>query len=374
MYICPARNGADSKIRKMCMKKILIPLAAVAVALFAVGCDFYDDAQSRTGRLCVSFDESVSYLTKSNLSLPDTSNFLLNITDKSGKVIFDGKFGDCPESMIVSPGSYNIKVLSSEFIKPAFDTPQFGDEQCVVIPNGGSVNVKLLCTQLNCGIGLDVDSDFLTAYPNAVLFLKSVDGKLMYSYRETRMAYFKPGPVSVVMNDSGVDQILMSRDMAARDMLRVRIEVPGSKVPAPSGLSVSVDTSRVWLSGECVIGESYKGEDSEDAFTVAEARASVGEEDVWVSGYIVGGDLTSASASFEPPFESQTCILLGPRSSTVDKSACLSVQLPAGEVREALNLVENPNLLGKKVLLRGDLVEAYYGVPGMKNTSEYQIL
>ena len=356
------------------MRKMLILFATAVVFLFATGCDFYGDAQSDDGRLCISFDETVSYLTKSNLFLPDTSDFLLNIKDESGKVVFDGKFGDCPESMSVSPGSYNIKVLSSEFSKPAFDSPQFGDEQCVVVPDGGTVNVKLLCSQLNSGIALDVDSDFLTAYPGAVLFLKSADGKLMYSYRETRMAYFRPGPVSVVMNDSGTDQVLMSRDMSARDMLRVRIEVPSSKVPVPSGLSLSIDTSRVWLSGDCVIGESCKGSESDEAYTVAEARASIGEDDVWVSGYIVGGDLTSASASFEAPFESRTCILLGPRSSTVDKSACLSVQLPSGDVREDLNLVDHPDLLGKKVLLRGDIVEAYYGVPGMKNTSEYEIL
>lgn len=356
------------------MRKILILFASAAVLLFPEGCDFYDDPQSGKGCLCISFDETVSCLTKSNLSLPDTSNFLLNIKDKSGKVIFDGKYGDCPEAMSVSPGSYNIKVLSSEFSKPAFDSPQFGDEQCVVVPDGGIVNVKLLCSQLNSGIALDVDSDFLTAYPDAVLFLKSSDGRLMYSYRETRMAYFRPGPVSVVMNDSGDDQVLMSRDMAAREMLRVRIEVPGSKASMSSGMSLSIDTTRVWISGECVIGESYKGAESGDAYTVAEARASVGKDDVWVSGYIVGGDLTSASASFEAPFESRTCILLGPRSSTVDKSACLSVQLPAGDLREDLNLVDHPELLGKKVLLRGDIVEAYYGIPGMKNTSEYEIL
>jgi hypothetical protein len=98
-----------------------------------------------------------------------------------------------------------------------------------------------------------------------------------------------------------------------------------------------------------------------------------GEDDVWVSGYIVGGDLTSSSASFQKPFTSRTNIVLGPRSSTTDKSSCMSVQLPTGEIRENLNLVDNPSLLGRKVCLRGDIVDAYYGIPGLKNLIEYEL-
>jgi hypothetical protein len=99
--------------------------------------------------------------------------------------------------------------------------------------------------------------------------------------------------------------------------------------------------------------------------------SAAGEEDVWVSGYVVGGDLTSSSASFEAPFSSRTCLLLGPRSSTKERTSCISVQLPAGEVREALNLVDNPELLGRKIVVRGDIVDSYYGLTGLKNCSEY---
>ena len=49
----------------------------------------------------------------------------------------------------------------------------------------------------------------------------------------------------------------------------------------------------------------------------------------------------------------------------------MSVQLSAGELRDALNLVDNPGNLRRKVYLRGDIVDAYYGLPGIKNLSEY---
>ena len=115
-------------------------------------------------------------------------------------------------------------------------------------------------------------------------------------------------------------------------------------------------------------------DEEEDVMTVAQARSSAEKEDVWVSGYIVGGDLTSSSASFSGPFQSRTNLLLGPKSSTVSRDACVSVQLPSGEVRDALNLVDNPDVLRKRVCIKGDVVSAYYGIPGIKNTVEFQFI
>ena len=118
-----------------------------------------------------------------------------------------------------------------------------------------------------------------------------------------------------------------------------------------------------------MIGEQTFGSEST---TTQQARSSAGSEDVWVCGYIVGGDLTASSASFDVPFSSRTNLLLGPKSSTLNRDACLSVQLPAGDLRDALNLVDNPDMLGRKIYLRGDVVEAYFGLPGIKNISEYK--
>ena len=184
-----------------------------------------------------------------------------------------------------------------------------------------------------------------------------------------------------MLSDKGSDDVLMTRNLEARDMLVLKVGVAasgnaGGNVAGRSGsLSVSVDTTRNWMTGSYVIGGKNDdgGSGVRDALTVSEALESIGDQDVWVSGYIVGGDLSSASASFEKPFSSRTNLLLGPRSSTVDKDACLSVQLPSGELRDELNLVDNPGLLGRKICLKGDIVEAYYGIPGIKNISEYEL-
>jgi hypothetical protein len=329
------------------------------------------------GELRIAFAAGTNELTRASSDIPDTSDFILTVTDSKGKTIYKGAYGDCPESMTVSAGSYVVNALSSEFEKPAFSSPQYGDEQCVVVPEGGVADVKLTCVQMNAGIRLRIDESFLKNCPSASLFVKAQSGSLMYSYSEKRIAYFLPGPVSVMMSQGGADKVLLTRSLQARSVLEIEISAS-----APEGgssqesIKVAVDTSRTWNSESYVIGggSSGKGNSSSDALTVSQAISSVGAEDVWVCGYIVGGDLTSSSASFEPPFASRTNVILGPRSTSSSRSSCLAVNLPAGDVRDDLNLVDNPSLLGRKVCIRGDIVASYYGLPGLKNMTEFEFV
>ncbi len=359
-----------------------------AVLLTAVSCEMLGlssemsgaPAEAEKGELRISFAREQESLTRAGISIPDTSDFLLTVKGPGGNVIYDGKYGDSPEVIPMDAGSCTVTVISEVFSKPSFSSPQFGDEQCVVVPPGKSMDVKLVCRQINSGIRLKIDSGFLDEYPDGVLMLKSASGRLVYGYSEKRIAYFSPGDVSLVLNEGKTDKVLMTRSLKAQEILDMKISVAASSsgsqaVGGKGGMSVSVDTLRNWISDSYVIGGGGNGGSGVyDAMTVFEALDSIGDEDVWVCGYIVGGDLTSSSASFLKPFSSRTNLLLGPRSSTSDRDACLSVQLPAGGLRDALNLVDNPELLGRKICLRGNLVEAYYGIPGIRNITEYELL
>lgn len=352
-------------------KKILL----ILLMPFLISCA--DTGLEGKGELRISFTGSDSDITRAKFDIPDTSDFILTVVDSEGELIFEGAYGDSPESMMIEEGSYHVKVISEEFDRPEFSAPQFGDEQCVLVDEGSVVNVRLNCIQLNSGIRLVIDRDFLTSYPSSALLLKSDGGSLMYSYNEKRIAYFKPGKVSLILSGGSEDKVLMSRHLEPREILTLSVNASSSGSEndlTGSGMSIMVDTLRYWLDESFVIGESDERGDSEaDALTVSQAKASVGADDVWVSGYIVGGDLTSTSASFEGPFESMTNILLGSRSSTRERGSCISVQLPSGEVREGLNLVENPSLLGRKVLVKGDIVDQYFGLVGIKYTSDFKI-
>jgi hypothetical protein len=351
----------------------------LSVLLLALaGCEMLGTKDAGQGELRISFSGTQDELTKSESEIPDTSDFLLSVTDSKGKVIYEGQYGDCPEMLSVEAGSYIVKVQSSEFEEPEFSAPQYGDEQCVVVPSGGVADVKLECRQINSGVKLRISKNFLTECPDGVLFLKSDQGKLIYGYSEKRIAYILPGRVSLILSSGGKDETLMSRTLLAQEILSLGVSVASGGASGSSQtagrITVPIDTTRNWISDSYVIGgASDAGTDVSDAMTVHQARSSAGSKDVWVCGYIVGGDLTSASASFDEPFTSRTNILLGPKSSTKDKDVCLSVQLPSGDLRDALNIVDNPQLLGKKVYLKGDIVDAYFGIPGIKNISEYDL-
>lgn len=361
--------------KTLSLRLLLTILATILAAVVTQSCNLLGDASSGEGELRISFARAQELLTRTVSAIPDTSDFILAVMDSKGKYVYEGPYGASPESMSLKAGSYTVRIISEEFSRPAFSKPQFGDEQCVVISDGDVVDLKLVCRQMNAGIRLKIDPAFLDKYPDGSLILKSSFGRLLYGYSEKRIAYFAPGSISLVLTDRGVDEILLTRTLEAQDILELKIGVSGSGDVSQDpgrqgGISVAVDTSRVWLSEEYVLGGSPS---SGSVLSVADAMSHLGEEDLRVSGYIVGGDLTSSSASFSKPFSSRTNIIIGPRSSTKDKSICLSVQLPSGDVRDDLNLVDNPALLGRKVCLRGDLVEAYYGIPGIKNITEYEL-
>lgn len=352
------------------MKKLFMLLAAVSCQMMGEPGNL-----SEKGELRISFSDDA--VTRVYESIPDTSDFLITVSGPDGEIIYDGSYGGSPESIMVDAGSYTIFVRSCDFSKPAFAAPQYGDRQCVVVPSGGVADVKLTCVQMNAGIRLRVDESFLRNCPSASLFVKAQSGRLMYAYSEKRIAYFTPGPVSVMMSQDGVDKILLTRTLQARTVLEIEISASGpAGGSSQESIQVAVDTSRTWNSESYVIGggSSGKGNSASDAMTVSQALSSIGAEDVWVSGYIVGGDLTSASASFEPPFASRTNFVLGPRSSSSSRSSCLSVNLPAGGIRDDLNLVDNPSLLGRKICLRGDVTASYFGMPGLRNVTEYEFM
>lgn len=362
-------------------KWVSVILLQLCVTLSLWSCSMLGNpADTGKGYLRIAFADGQECLTRAGLQIPDTCDFILTVKDAKGKTVYEGSYGAFPESLSLDAGSYTVNVISEKFVKPAFSSPQFGDDQCVVIPSGGSADVKLVCTQLNSGIRLKIDEDFLSAYPDGVLLLKGAAGRLVYGYSEKRIAYFSPGDISLVLNEGSSDKVLMTRNLEPREILELKVVISSGNASGqrPScdaaRISISVDTTRNWTSEVYTIGgDNDKGSGTYDALTVADALNSVGEEDVWVCGYIVGGDLSSSSASFDPPFESRTNLLLAPKSTTGTRNSCLSVQLASGEIRDELNLVDNPSMLGRKICLKGDIVEAYYGLTGIKNITDYEL-
>lgn len=119
-------------------------------------------------------------------------------------------------------------------------------------------------------------------------------------------------------------------------------------------------------------------EEPEEAqeYTVAEALAAFTgvATPAIVKGYIVGSidDKSIDDANFSGNAVLKTNLLIADNADETDIAKCLAVQLPSGDVRNALNLVDNPGNYKKLVTLTGSL-EKYFGVPGLKTVSKYEI-
>ena len=356
---------------------VMLPLIAGLTA-----CDdfAYLHEPQEQGELRWVLDKSID--TKATAEIPDTNDFLLTIRDGAGTLLYEGTYGDSPQYLKVDPGAYTIGVVSIPFTSPAFARPQYGDEQVVVVSAGEQITVRLKCTLLNAGIRLMIAPDFLTSYPDGVLFVKQGSVKLKYTYTEKRIAYMLPGEVSLVLYNNAQDQTLLTRELEPREILTVNLSAPApSEGNATGQIQVAVDTSKVWSSEQYVIGGDNGGNGSgnsgsswEDAIPVGEAASHVGETGVWVYGYIVGGDLTSKGKSVKTDgITKDTHIALAERSSITEKASCLAVELPKGSVRDALNLVDNPDLRGHRLYIKGNVVESYFGTTGLKGSSAYEL-
>ena len=364
----------------------LVPLAAAVSACDDFGLGFLQGQGELRWII-----ESEGAGTRASAEIPDTNDFILRVSNADGKVLYEGPYGESPESLLVDAGSYTVGIRSIEFTAPGFSRPLYGDEQVVVVKGGAVVTVRLNCTLQNAGVRLQVAPDFLTSYPDGVLYLKAGETRLMYSYSEKRIASFPPGPVSLLLYNQGKDETLLSRTLDARTILTLNISAPhGGGSATASSISVAVDTAKVWNSESYVIGGGGSsggssggsgnsgsggsgGDDEIDgAYSVAQAPSHAGEDGVWVFGYIVGGDLSTAGTTVKTSKVTKaTHLAIATRSTVTAKASCVAVELPKGKIRNALNLVDHPDLIGTRVYLKGSLVTSYFGTTGLKGTSEY---
>jgi hypothetical protein len=127
-------------------------------------------------------------------------------------------------------------------------------------------------------------------------------------------------------------------------------------------------------STRCEVAGSPKGSGTfASPFNVAAAYNSNTGIAMWVQGYIVGvreTDVDPFVNNFSGPFRTNSNIILADTPDETNATRILMIQLPAGNLRAAVNLVNNPANKGKQVKLRGNLT-AYFGFPGMRETVQY---
>ncbi len=122
--------------------------------------------------------------------------------------------------------------------------------------------------------------------------------------------------------------------------------------------------------GDVMITE--KGQKN-DPYTVEEAMDVMDQgASGWVKGFIVGsvkGGVNEVTSNDDVIFgadaEMDNNILIAASADETDWTKCIAVELPQGSAfRAAVNLVDNPGVLGKSILVRGDLAK-FLGMPGI---------
>ena len=83
-------------------------------------------------------------------------------------------------------------------------------------------------------------------------------------------------------------------------------------------------------------------------------NATNDHEKVWVKGIIVGAVANdNGNNVIQAETEVATNIALAATSGETDFANTIPVQLPTGDVRTALNIVDNPTLVGQEVAVYG---------------------
>ncbi|MBO7317189.1 MAG: T9SS type A sorting domain-containing protein [Bacteroidales bacterium] len=86
-----------------------------------------------------------------------------------------------------------------------------------------------------------------------------------------------------------------------------------------------------------------------------------GNTEYWVVGVVAGSAENGGKLAAETTYSN---LALGTSEPYVP------VQLPSGDIRKAINPYDNPDIVGKKIAVKGQLTK-YFSVPGIKNTSDY---
>lgn len=120
---------------------------------------------------------------------------------------------------------------------------------------------------------------------------------------------------------------------------------------------------------------------ADDPLTVAEflalGKPAEPVHDTYVTGIIVG--FVNGSSISKAVFEGasaeddvNTNVLIAASADETNVDYCIPVQLPKGDVRDALNLVSHPENLHATIVVGGTR-EAYFGVNALKNVTYYTI-
>lgn len=116
-----------------------------------------------------------------------------------------------------------------------------------------------------------------------------------------------------------------------------------------------------------IIGEGTE----EKPYTIADVIALNNTQSTaaWIEGYIVGC-VNYRTNKLDTIIN--TMVALADTKDITEETAFVPVQLPTGDIRDAVNLKDNAQNLGLKLAIKGSL-KAYFKMPGLKDPTDYKL-
>ena len=310
----------------------------------------------------------------------DSNAYRLAITTSSGVRVYDSSYAGRPEVFYVKAGTYKIRVTSDEFSEPGL-RPLFGQELSVKAKKDSTLRVEIVSRQLTGGLRFSFTPGFLSWFKGTGIYLKRDSVELKYGYGTRHYVYFYPGEIQVIYkNKDGhssytppdkpgySDTLLFKRKLKAAELVTIALDYDLTKVTR-GGFSFSVDTSRVRKDEYFNLG----GIAPYGCSSVWYCQTHIGDT-VNLFGYIVGGDASNTTFTKQKPFSSKTNIVIGAQDWQALREKTIAVELPNGEIRQKLNLVDHPEHLKKPIVIHGIVSDSYFGYPGLKGVTSYQLL
>ena len=219
-------------------------------------------------------------------------------------------------------------------------------------------------------------------YPAAT----TMDGAAMDAYLTTPVVKYVEYTGTLTINNNyynvAVEGAATATGSIQYPQEAIKVNLTSGSVVKVTGYTIGVSSSKYVNTMAVMVEVIEEGEEPEEpetptetkAYTVTEALAAYVDGQkipAIVTGYIVGA---MNSDGYVPEFGITTVatnLLLSDNADENDIANCIIVQLPSGNIRSALNLVDNPDNYKKQVKVTGS-IEKYFQSAGLKTPTAFE--
>lgn len=199
------------ELRYGLVKAMIISVCVLSwtAGLFSCDSDRLSETQ-RKGSLSLSLSADTTGIRGGTLttkaigefdSFQEVENYAIRIIQEED-TLESFLYRDFPNELAVKEGNYTLKAFKGENIPAAFDNPYFEGSREFTIKEGMKTPLEVTCTMANARVKTEYSEDFLKAYTNYTVMLKTsyLDSPFLISKEETRYAYLETDRDGTALN------------------------------------------------------------------------------------------------------------------------------------------------------------------------------